>query len=513
MEDAAPAPRRNYLVRHWRGEFPLVHAFWVNEVLISLLCLLATTPLYFLIVRHPPTPATLLLLGVPFMALALAVTVWQAVGVWRSARHHRARGGKHRWVTVVRVLVIIGAVQTVYALLDVVPAFNAALRLAMDPNAMPPYRITQLSDTELAFNGGLGPGSLSAFEQALADHPGVTTIQLDSVGGLFGEARAIAGLIEDKRLVTYTNSDCMSACTLLFMAGKERLLGAEGRLGFHAATLFDSDSSSQPIVAQYRAALLKHGASTSFVDKVLATDRNDMWFPDTAELLRERIISATVDARDFTDARLAQLREPGQLDLYLGNFFLFRTLAEHAPATYAEQKALAQKALDQASTYAAFNTKTLGHDSWLFQDYLRKAPQTQLLQFWQAHAALVDALAQHSAQECGYYLTGNYPPGYGARPEALAPLFAQARDSRRELITSAANSPQPDAPTTQAIADVGSAFDALSPAAYTAYSRPRQHTVGDVCNAYQAVYHGLFALPDPTRVAQAFRLLPGYQRP
>ena len=84
MEEAAtPKARRNYFIRHWRGEFPLAHAFWINEVLISLLCLLATTPLYVLLVRDPPSPATLLLAGVPFMLIALAVTVWQGVGVWR----------------------------------------------------------------------------------------------------------------------------------------------------------------------------------------------------------------------------------------------------------------------------------------------------------------------------------------------------------------------------------------------------------------------------------------------
>lgn len=93
----------------------------------------------------------------------------------------------------VRILVIVGAVQTAYSLFDAwCPMFKAALRLAMDPNALPAYRITALGDSELEFSGGIAPGSFSAFEQAVADHPDVTTVQLDSVGGLFGEARAIA---------------------------------------------------------------------------------------------------------------------------------------------------------------------------------------------------------------------------------------------------------------------------------------------------------------------------------
>ena len=108
-EAVAPSPR-NYLVRHWRGEFSLAHSFWINEVLLSLVCLLATSPLYFMLVRNPPSPTGLLMMGVPFMAGALAVTLWQGVGVWRSARHHRQRGGKSRWVTAVRVLSSIALV-------------------------------------------------------------------------------------------------------------------------------------------------------------------------------------------------------------------------------------------------------------------------------------------------------------------------------------------------------------------------------------------------------------------
>ena len=513
MEEAAtPKARRNYFIRHWRGEFPLAHAFWINEVLISLLCLLATTPLYVLLVRDPPSPATLLLAGVPFMLIALAVTVWQGVGVWRSARHHRQRGGKHRWVMVVRVLVVVGAVQTVYSVLDVVPAFKSALRLAMNPNAMPPYRITALSDTELQFNGGIGSGSFSAFEQALAAHPAVTTLQLDSPGGLFGEARAIARLIEEKALTTYTNSACMSACALVFMSGKQRLLGVEGKLGFHAATLFDSDNQSPLVVAQYREALLKHGASRQFVDKVLATGREDMWFPDIAELKREHIVSATVDARGFTDARLARLREAGQLDVYLRTFFQFRTLAEEVPVQYEVHKAKAQKALDEATAYSAFDKLTREHDAWLIQDALRKAPAPQLLRFWQAQASLVDAAVQGGEQACAFYLTGVYPGGYGAMPDVLQALFTNARDSRRELVKAAAEVNQNIAPTAQARADLNRVFTHVQPGTYERYRSPSKHAPAQVCTAHQELYRRVLALPNPTRVAEAFRLLPGYTR-
>ena len=512
MSEAVTPSPRNYLVRHWRGEFSLAHAFWINEVLLSLACLLATSPLYFMLVRNPPSPTGLLLMGVPFMAGALAVTLWQGVGVWRSARYHRQRGGKSRWVTVVRILVIVGAVQTAYSLFDVVPAFKAALRLAMDPNALPTYRITALGDSELEFSGGIAPGSFSAFEQAVADHPDVTTVQLDSVGGLFGEARAIARLIEDKGLSTYTNRECVSACALVFMSGKQRLLGAEGKLGFHAATLFESGEASAAVVEQYRDALLKHGASRQFVDKVLATGREDMWFPDITELKREHIITATADARDFTDARLAKLREPGQLDVHLRKYFQLHTLAEDAPAQYEVEKAKAQNALDKASTFTAFDKLTRDHDTWLIQDALRKAPAPQLLRFWQAQAALVNAVGQGDEKICAFYLSGVYPGGYSALPATLLALFTDRRNSQRELVKAAAEVTGDVTPTAQARADLNRVFTHAEPGTYDAYRQPTQHAPAQVCQAHQELYRRVLALPNPTRVAEAFRLLPGYTR-
>ncbi len=317
MEEAAvptPArsyPARNYIARHWRGELSLARSFWVNQMLLSLAFLLAMSPLSFLLVRHPPGPQGLLIMALLFLSFTLAVATWACVGVWRSAARHEQRSGKHVWVNLVRVLVIVGFIDVGNSMLELAPALKSVMLLAINPTTLGSYQITVLSETELEFKGGFAPGSLAALEQALTDNPTVDTLHLDTGGGgLFGEAWAIGMLIEEKGLITYTNADCLSACTLAFTAGKERLLGESGRLGFSAAALFGSTHKSSELLTQYRDALLRHGASKAFVDKVLDTGSEDVWYPDTTELKRNRVITDTVEAQYFTDARLARLKGP-----------------------------------------------------------------------------------------------------------------------------------------------------------------------------------------------------------
>ncbi len=514
MEEAAvPESRPNYFTRHWRGELSLARSFWINEVLLGLLVLLALAPLYFLLIRYPPSPASLLILLAVFLVFTLAMATWQGVGVWRSARLHQQRGGKQRWVLVVRLLIIAGVIHTGVSMVELVPTLKSALQLALNPNAFASYRLTPLSETELEFSGGIAPGSLAALEQALAAKPTVKVIQLDSGGGLFGEARAMAMLIEEKRLTTFTNGECMSACALMFMAGKERLLGSQGVLGFHAAKLFASHEQSSAVVDQYRDALLHYGASKGFVAKVLATGPQDMWFPNAQELKREHIITDSVDAKRFTDARLVRLREPGMLDNYLLKFFQFKTLAQVAPEQLQSEKAEAQAALNSAATFAQFREQVRQRNAWLGDDYLRKTPNPQLLQFWRTQVALLQALYESSAQDCTAHITGLYPAAYHTRQEIPQPIFTAAQDAGREMIKAAVGVTQNVAPSASARADLDAVFAAAPAGTYEVYARPRKSSSDPekLCTTFLDLYRRLLALPDNDRVAAAFRQLPSYR--
>src|SRR5262249_41961857 len=80
------AHRRNYFVRHWRGELSLPVSYWVNN-LVAAFFVYAVVIAFTLFFKDNKDigsgtiAAALIALG----CIILAVSAWQMVGVWRSA--------------------------------------------------------------------------------------------------------------------------------------------------------------------------------------------------------------------------------------------------------------------------------------------------------------------------------------------------------------------------------------------------------------------------------------------
>ena len=141
----------------------------------------------------------------------------------------------------------------------------------------------------LTLSGEYQFGVAEAFAAALEKYPHAHTVELASPGGRANEGLAIAFAIEDRNLVTRAIGDCESACTLAFLAGRERILHKDGRLGFHAV--------SSPVYAldlndDYDRYLASRGVTADFIARASATPSDDMWYPTHAELLAAHILTA-----------------------------------------------------------------------------------------------------------------------------------------------------------------------------------------------------------------------------
>lgn len=141
----------------------------------------------------------------------------------------------------------------------------------------------------LTLSGEYQPGVAEAFAAALEKYPHVRTVELKGPGGREIEGLAIAYAIEDRNLVTRAIGDCDSACTLAFLAGRERILHKDGRLGFHAV--------SSPVYVwnlneNYDGYLASRGVPTEFIARAAATPSDDMWYPTNAELLAAHVITS-----------------------------------------------------------------------------------------------------------------------------------------------------------------------------------------------------------------------------
>ena len=80
-----------YIRAHWRGEHSLVHSYWINGFLITLVVRGADAAI-FEVIEPPLRPSSSWFALIVFEAVVLiGTTIWQLVGIWRSAQNHKAR--------------------------------------------------------------------------------------------------------------------------------------------------------------------------------------------------------------------------------------------------------------------------------------------------------------------------------------------------------------------------------------------------------------------------------------
>ncbi|MDP4025309.1 hypothetical protein Q8W71_22005 [Methylobacterium sp. NEAU 140] len=153
--------------------------------------------------------------------------------------------------------------------------------------------------------GDLSEGVAARVAALLSAHPGVGRLHLTSDGGLVAEAEALGALVTARGLATYVPDACASACTLVFVRGRERYLATGGRLGFHAPYEADPSGAATPVdPAPERAAYLAAGVPADFAAEALAVPSDDLWIPDPIRLREAGIVTALVDTGRFPDSTL-----------------------------------------------------------------------------------------------------------------------------------------------------------------------------------------------------------------
>ena len=139
----------------------------------------------------------------------------------------------------------------------------------------------------------------------LSSHPAVESIHLTSDGGLAYEGQALGKVIAAHGLTTFVPDYCISACTLAFIRGRERLVLATSRLGFHAPYeegLFGAVYQGDP--SEQRDAYVAAGIEPHFVAAALKVDPEEVWYPTYRELLAAHVVTAQVDDTALPDSTL-----------------------------------------------------------------------------------------------------------------------------------------------------------------------------------------------------------------
>ncbi len=169
-----------------------------------------------------------------------------------------------------------------------------ASTLAPEDHEVPMRLDLALGGRELHLSGDLTEGVAVRVAALLSSHPEVESLHLDSDGGLVEEAIDIGRLVRKRHLSTHVADACASACTLIFLQGRRRTLGPEGRLGFHAPYEIGPDGRKLPVdPAPERAAYQAAGLPRAFVERVMRVAPADIWIPDPGHLRAAGILTAS----------------------------------------------------------------------------------------------------------------------------------------------------------------------------------------------------------------------------
>jgi hypothetical protein len=396
----------NWIVRHWRGDLSLPVSYWVIGFLLNITIGVAmgvfaqTAPM----MDMPPRTSGAAIFAVFF--LVALFTIWQIVGTWRSAAKHTSRGGSAFWAGAARLALILGALKGIVEYQKQFPLIKESAYLALGIDRIPPHEIRILADgRELELSGGIDWGTTDEVAAELAKNTNVAIIHLNSIGGRINEAQSLHDLIKSKNLATYTSSECASACTLAYLAGRERYIGEKGRIGFHSSAIVGDDKPFELLNDEMAALYRSHGLSDAFINKALAVDPKSMWYPSHDELLTANVVSAIVDSRYYGMSGVKDWADAFKIEQGLLELDAFAVLKENDPATYGQMKTIFVNGIKAGRPLFDITQDVRAiFMAQVVPKYLKTAPDKELLEYWRQQMAEARYIANLSADDCVAFL-------------------------------------------------------------------------------------------------------------
>lgn len=293
----------NIFVKYWRGDIPLITSYWVISLIVTIASYAITNALRSIIsVDRRFNPKLILLSELLVWFIVLSLVIWQLVGLWRSAvKYNSVSTNKRAWGSLARIMVFFGWLRVIQSVVNVAyPEFRELVPVALGADtAIPDYRIMVLeypdNVREIKIEGGFKHGLYEDLVMKLNENPSIKTIELDSIGGRIGEAADVYHLLNQRHLNTVVNAQCLSACTIAFAGGENRWLGIEGKLGFHSAAFANLPQNEANFAYSeiHNEISITKNIPTSFFVKSMTFSNDDMWYPNTAELIKANYLTST----------------------------------------------------------------------------------------------------------------------------------------------------------------------------------------------------------------------------
>ena len=287
----------NYIKQHWRGNFSLAHAFWVNLVLLFFALVFLERFIFPPHIENDTAVTTAVFIY--FIVVKLIIYPWQVVGVLRTCDLRIKSNTGRSWATVAQVALVMSLAVTLLATIETyqsLQVFKQKLILSEAILPVPLYSLDLINkNTLIHLRGPFQIGITNRVAELIGQYPEITGIVLDSDGGQIYEGRGLARIIREKKLQTFSLDKCLSSCTTAFIAGTTRSLGTNARLGFHQYKTYSLIPSIDVENEQAKdmAIFVNQGVSPEFLEKIFIQPPNSMWWPEIGELLDAGVIHQT----------------------------------------------------------------------------------------------------------------------------------------------------------------------------------------------------------------------------
>lgn len=246
--------------------------------------------------NHLSTKLAIILIIIP----KIIALPWIGISTLRFTEYHFKKFGvamvKTSLLACLCLAVLVISVSAIDAIQEIIFMQNS--KASGDHSRAPVYRLSaDMVKKEYTIEGIIDFGISRDFRLLLKQHPGGTRVVLSSQGGSIYEGRGLAIIIHNHKLDTHAIDECSSACTLAFIGGQGRSLGASAKLGFHQYSMeylnrHQAVPFHDPVKEQKRdtAFMRERGISKEFVDRVFDKQHQDIWYPDHASLLRYNVV-------------------------------------------------------------------------------------------------------------------------------------------------------------------------------------------------------------------------------
>ena len=496
---AAP-PAANYLVRHWRGELTLPMAYWVSGIASNFVSRFISGVSDFVITHNDLSAVQYAFVSAVPVLADFVIIPWMLVGVWRSASRHKTRGGRVFWAWLAKSIVIVTAVAdlaafTYFSLPDLSENVRVAFEELEGGTGANSFRLMR-DGTELEFSGEIVAGSARGFAQSLDASPQVKVLHLNSIGGRIGEADAIAAKVTNRGLVTYVSDECMSACTHIFLAGRQRWLGEQAKLGFHRPYARGVAEVFQRQIADHeREYLIELGLPTNFAAKVTATPPASMWYPNRDELLRAHVISGVAEAGRFADSGVS-----AELEAILLRVPIYASMKKALPKIF-EAFASAVSQEHDGATAEQILSSADEQFTEVVNNLLPHAPDRLVLEHTSVYVDFLDklrsidpescaALAEVDGAEAKVDLKRQFPE-LSRRELAFREALIVSTDPDGPIPTESQVQPQLSGVIAKIQRQFGNDADLLGKDA------PEPHEYPRLCEVLAGFYREIMRLPDP----------------